>query len=66
MGDAMDSPNQESRRSLPWRSPATRHAHRPDADEHCEHTAIGASDGIGFGSSVVCAPFDPDCPSGTG
>jgi lysophospholipase L1-like esterase len=30
------------------------------------YTAIGASDGIGFGSSVVCVPFDPDCPSGTG
>ena len=30
------------------------------------YTAIGASDGSGFGSSVVCAPFDPDCPSGTG
>lgn len=30
------------------------------------YAAIGASDGIGFGSSVLCAPFDPDCPNGTG
>jgi lysophospholipase L1-like esterase len=30
------------------------------------YTAIGASDGIGFGSSVVCDPFDNECPNGTG
>jgi lysophospholipase L1-like esterase len=30
------------------------------------YAAIGASDGIGFGGSVPCAPFDPDCPNGTG
>jgi lysophospholipase L1-like esterase len=30
------------------------------------YAAVGASDGIGFGSSVPCLPFDPDCPSGTG
>ena len=30
------------------------------------YSAIGASDGIGFGGSVPCVPFDPDCPSGTG
>src|SRR5688500_13435221 len=29
------------------------------------YTAIGASDGIGFGSSSVCIPFS-DCPDGTG
>jgi len=27
---------------------------------------VGASDGIGFGGSVPCLPWDPDCPSGTG
>jgi lysophospholipase L1-like esterase len=30
------------------------------------YTVIGASEGSGFGSSVVCAPFDNECPSGTG
>ncbi|MGQ0736064.1 MAG: SGNH/GDSL hydrolase family protein [Acidobacteriota bacterium] len=30
------------------------------------YAAVGASDGIGFGGSVPCVPFDPDCPSGTG
>ena len=29
------------------------------------YTAIGASDGIGFGSSAVCIPFS-DCPDGAG
>jgi len=29
------------------------------------YTAIGASDGIGFGSSAVCIPFT-DCPDGAG
>lgn len=29
------------------------------------YTAIGASDGIGFGSSSPCVPF-ADCPNGTG
>jgi lysophospholipase L1-like esterase len=29
------------------------------------YTAIGASDGIGFGSSAPCIPFT-DCPDGTG
>lgn len=29
------------------------------------YTAIGASDGIGFGSSAVCFPFT-DCPDGAG
>jgi lysophospholipase L1-like esterase len=29
------------------------------------YTAIGASDGVGFGSTVPCLPF-ADCPDGTG
>ena len=29
------------------------------------YTAVGASDGIGFGGSAVCVPF-ADCPNGTG
>ena len=38
----------------------------PTPTSSVSYTAIGASDGSGFGSSVVCAPFDPDCPAGTG
>lgn len=30
-----------------------------------QYTAIGASDGVGFGGSVVCPPLG-DCPNGTG
>jgi lysophospholipase L1-like esterase len=30
------------------------------------YSAMGASDAIGVGSTVVCVPFDPDCPNGTG
>ena len=30
------------------------------------YTAVAASDGVGFGGTVPCLPFDPDCPSGTG
>ena len=30
------------------------------------YAAVGASDGVGFGGSVPCVLFDPDCPSGTG
>jgi lysophospholipase L1-like esterase len=30
------------------------------------YTVLGASDGIGFGSSIVCAPFDLGCENGTG
>lgn len=30
------------------------------------YTAIGASDTIGFGSTIPCFPFDPECPGGTG
>ena len=29
------------------------------------YTAIGASDTIGFGSSVACLPYE-DCPNGRG
>ena len=35
------------------------------ADGPIFYTAIGASDGIGFGSSAPCIPFT-DCPDGTG
>jgi lysophospholipase L1-like esterase len=38
----------------------------PTPDDEASYSAIGASDGIGFGGSVPCVPFDPDCPSGTG
>ncbi len=30
------------------------------------YTVLGASDGIGFGGSIVCAPFDLGCENGTG
>ena len=30
------------------------------------YTAIGASDGIGFGSSAPCIPLAPSCPDGKG
>lgn len=30
------------------------------------YTVLGASDGIGYGSSVVCAPLDLGCENGTG
>ena len=30
------------------------------------YTSIGASDALGVGSAVVCAPFDLNCPNGTG
>src|SRR5690349_2090998 len=30
------------------------------------YTAIGASDGIGFGSSAPCIPLAPDCIEGKG
>ena len=38
----------------------------PTPSNEVSYSAIGASDGIGFGASVVCAPFDPECASGTG
>ena len=37
----------------------------PAAEGPIFYTAIGASDGIGFGSSSVCLPFT-DCPDGGG
>jgi lysophospholipase L1-like esterase len=30
------------------------------------YTAVGASDTIGFGGSIPCVPFDPECSGGTG
>lgn len=30
------------------------------------YTVLGASDGVGVGGSVVCAPFDTACENGTG
>jgi lysophospholipase L1-like esterase len=30
------------------------------------YTVLGASDGIGFGGSIVCVPFDLGCENGTG
>jgi lysophospholipase L1-like esterase len=38
----------------------------PPPNNTVSYAAVGASDGIGFGGSVPCLPFDPDCPSGTG
>jgi lysophospholipase L1-like esterase len=38
----------------------------PPAGAPIFYTAIAASDGIGFMSSVPCDIFDPNCPSGTG
>lgn len=37
----------------------------PTAANQVDYTAIGASDAIGYGASVVCFPF-ADCPTGTG
>jgi lysophospholipase L1-like esterase len=37
----------------------------PSATGPISYTAIGASDGIGFGSSVPCVPFT-ECPDGRG
>src|SRR6188472_4405834 len=36
------------------------------ADGPIFYTAIGASDGIGFGSSSPCIPLAPSCPNGKG
>ena len=38
----------------------------PTPNNTVSYSAVAASDGIGFGGSVPCLPFDPDCPSGTG
>ena len=37
-----------------------------DTNQPIFYTAIGASDGIGFGGSAPCLPFALDCPTGTG
>ena len=37
----------------------------PDSGQPPFYAAIGASDGIGFGSSSPCVPF-AECPNGTG
>ncbi|MEW6323384.1 MAG: SGNH/GDSL hydrolase family protein [Acidobacteriota bacterium] len=36
------------------------------AGQSVYYTVIGASDALGVGGSVVCAPFDLDCANGTG
>lgn len=38
----------------------------PSSGQATSYTAIGASDGIGFGSSAVCFPLDPTCLNGSG
>jgi lysophospholipase L1-like esterase len=38
----------------------------PTPSDEVAYSAIAASDGIGYGGSVPCVPFDPECPSGTG
>ena len=38
----------------------------PTPTNAVSYSAVGASDGIGFGGSVPCLPFDTDCPNGTG
>jgi lysophospholipase L1-like esterase len=38
----------------------------PSAGSTVYYTAIGASDAIGYGSSVVCIPFALDCQNGMG
>jgi lysophospholipase L1-like esterase len=38
----------------------------PSPSSPIHYAVVGASDSIGFGGSVPCLPFDPDCPAGTG
>jgi lysophospholipase L1-like esterase len=38
----------------------------PGSNQAISYTAIGASDGIGFGGSAPCVPLDPTCLNGTG
>src|SRR4029453_7526164 len=38
----------------------------PASNQAISYTAIGASDGIGFGGSAPCVPLDPTCLNGTG
>lgn len=47
------------------KSPAEGSPTGPSPSNGVSYTAIGASDGVGVGSSVLCVPFT-DCPDGTG
>jgi lysophospholipase L1-like esterase len=38
----------------------------PTSTGPVHYAVAGASDSIGFGGTVPCFPFDPDCPAGTG
>jgi lysophospholipase L1-like esterase len=38
----------------------------PGGGNTVHYTVLGASDGIGLGGSIVCAPFDRGCENGTG
>lgn len=38
----------------------------PDTPMTPYYAVIGASDAVGYGGSVACAPFDLECPNGTG
>jgi lysophospholipase L1-like esterase len=38
----------------------------PTPTDVVSYTALAASDGIGFGGTVPCLPFDAECPGGTG
>jgi lysophospholipase L1-like esterase len=38
----------------------------PTTPNAVHYTVLGASDGIGFGGSIVCLPFDAGCENGTG
>jgi lysophospholipase L1-like esterase len=38
----------------------------PNPSNPVQYAVVGASDAIGFGGSVPCLPFDPDCPNGSG
>lgn len=38
----------------------------PSPNGPVHYAVVGASDSIGFGGSVPCVPFGPDCPTGTG
>jgi lysophospholipase L1-like esterase len=38
----------------------------PRGGNAVSYTVLGASDGVGVGGSVVCAPFDLGCENGTG
>ena len=38
----------------------------PGGGNTVHYTVLGASDGVGVGGSIVCAPFDRGCENGTG